>query len=133
MQCGVASPCVTVTLFNRKCQCCAVTVSVLCCAVLCCDVLQVADHILNNPADKTKVSLVFANVSEGDILLKVTGVLACGVCTINQVLVVPSAYRTFAAGCTPHLMHTVYQCLETRSGSLSWTCLARHCCSAVIV
>jgi cytochrome-b5 reductase len=32
--------------------------------------LQVADHILNNPADKTKVSLVFANMSEGDILLK---------------------------------------------------------------
>lgn len=32
--------------------------------------LQVADHILDNPSDKTKVSLVFANVSEGDILLK---------------------------------------------------------------
>lgn len=32
--------------------------------------LQVADHILNNPADKTKVSLLFANVSEADILLK---------------------------------------------------------------
>lgn len=39
------------------------------CAVLCC--VQVADHILDNPSDKTKVSLVFANVSEGDILLKV--------------------------------------------------------------
>jgi NAD(P)H-flavin reductase len=37
--------------------------------VLCC--AQVADHILDNPSDKTKVSLVFANVSEGDILLKV--------------------------------------------------------------
>uniref|UniRef100_A0A383W2U1 NADH-cytochrome b5 reductase n=1 Tax=Tetradesmus obliquus TaxID=3088 RepID=A0A383W2U1_TETOB len=32
--------------------------------------LQVADAILANPADKTKVSLLFANVSEGDILLK---------------------------------------------------------------
>lgn len=39
-------------------------------AVLCC-AAQVADYILANPADKTKVSLVFANVSEGDILLKV--------------------------------------------------------------
>lgn len=29
-----------------------------------------ADAILANPADKTKVSLLFANVSEGDILLK---------------------------------------------------------------
>lgn len=37
--------------------------------------LQVADHILDNPADRTKVSLLFANVSEGDILLKVCG---CG-------------------------------------------------------
>jgi hypothetical protein len=44
----------------------------LCHAVLCCDA-QVADHILGNPADTTKVSLVFANVSEGDILLKVGG------------------------------------------------------------
>jgi NAD(P)H-flavin reductase len=33
--------------------------------------LQVAEHILDNPADTTKVSLLFANVSEGDILLKV--------------------------------------------------------------
>lgn len=32
--------------------------------------LQVADHILANPDDKTRVSLVFANVSESDILLK---------------------------------------------------------------
>lgn len=32
--------------------------------------LQVADAILSNPADRTKVSLVFANVSEADILLK---------------------------------------------------------------
>lgn len=32
--------------------------------------LQVAEHILDNPADTTKVSLLFANVSEGDILLK---------------------------------------------------------------
>eukprot|EP00775_Hariotina_reticulata_P004445 gene4445-4700_t len=32
--------------------------------------LQVADHILDNPADKTKVTLIFANVSEDDILLK---------------------------------------------------------------
>jgi cytochrome-b5 reductase len=31
--------------------------------------VQVADHILDNPADKTKVSLIFANVSEDDILL----------------------------------------------------------------
>lgn len=35
------------------------------------DCVQVADHIMENPADKTKVSLVFANVSEADILLKV--------------------------------------------------------------
>jgi cytochrome-b5 reductase len=32
--------------------------------------VQVADAILANPADKTKVTLLFANVSEGDILLK---------------------------------------------------------------
>lgn len=31
---------------------------------------QVARAILNNPDDKTKVTLVFANVSEADILLK---------------------------------------------------------------
>jgi cytochrome-b5 reductase len=31
---------------------------------------QVADAILANPADRTKVTLLFANVSEGDILLK---------------------------------------------------------------
>jgi cytochrome-b5 reductase len=30
----------------------------------------VAEHILSNPGDKTQVSLVFANVSEEDILLK---------------------------------------------------------------
>jgi len=32
--------------------------------------LQVADEILEDPSDRTKISLVFANVSEGDILLK---------------------------------------------------------------
>ena len=32
--------------------------------------LQVLDEILENPKDKTKVSLVFANVSANDILLK---------------------------------------------------------------
>jgi len=32
--------------------------------------LQVVDEILENPKDKTKVSLVFANVSEADILMK---------------------------------------------------------------
>lgn len=32
--------------------------------------LQVVDEILANPEDKTKVSLVFANVSESDILMK---------------------------------------------------------------
>lgn len=32
--------------------------------------LQVADEILENPQDKTKVKLIFANVSESDILLK---------------------------------------------------------------
>ena len=32
--------------------------------------LQVIDEILENPADKTKVSLLFANVSVNDILLK---------------------------------------------------------------
>ena len=32
--------------------------------------LQVADEILENPSDKTKVKLIFANVSENDILLK---------------------------------------------------------------
>jgi len=32
--------------------------------------LQVVDEILANPADKTKVSLVFGNVTESDILLK---------------------------------------------------------------
>lgn len=32
--------------------------------------LQVVDEILANPADKTKVSLIFANRSETDILLK---------------------------------------------------------------
>lgn len=32
--------------------------------------LQVIEHALRDPTDKTKLSLVFANVSEGDILLK---------------------------------------------------------------
>ena len=32
--------------------------------------LQVVDEIIANPADKTKVSLIFANVSEADILMK---------------------------------------------------------------
>lgn len=32
--------------------------------------MQVADAILSNPADKTEVSLVYANVSEDDIILK---------------------------------------------------------------
>lgn len=32
--------------------------------------LQVLDEVLDNPADKTQVSLIFANVSEHDILLK---------------------------------------------------------------
>ena len=32
--------------------------------------LQVVDEVLANPADRTKVSLVFGNVSEADILLK---------------------------------------------------------------
>eukprot|EP00879_Flechtneria_rotunda_P003837 GHRR01004077.1.p1 GENE.GHRR01004077.1~~GHRR01004077.1.p1 ORF type:complete len:244 (+),score=98.61 GHRR01004077.1:156-887(+) len=32
--------------------------------------LQVADHILDNPADNTKISLIFANVSEDDIMLR---------------------------------------------------------------
>jgi cytochrome-b5 reductase len=32
--------------------------------------LQVATEVLSNPADKTKVTLVFANVTEGDILLR---------------------------------------------------------------
>jgi len=32
--------------------------------------LQVVDEILANPADKTEVSLVFANISEADILMK---------------------------------------------------------------
>ena len=32
--------------------------------------LQVVDEVLANPADTTKVSLVFGNVSEADILLK---------------------------------------------------------------
>jgi len=32
--------------------------------------LQVVDEILANPADKTQVSLVFANISEADILMK---------------------------------------------------------------
>lgn len=32
--------------------------------------LQVVDEVLANPADKTKVSLVFGNVTEADILLK---------------------------------------------------------------
>ena len=32
--------------------------------------LQVGDEVLANPADTTKVSLVFGNVSEADILLK---------------------------------------------------------------
>lgn len=35
-----------------------------------CTHVQVADHILSNPADHTKVSLIFANVSENDILCK---------------------------------------------------------------
>ena len=33
--------------------------------------LQVVDEVLNNPADKTKLSLVFANNTEKDIILKV--------------------------------------------------------------
>lgn len=32
--------------------------------------LQVIEHALQDPTDKTKLSLIFANVSEGDILLK---------------------------------------------------------------
>ena len=32
--------------------------------------LQVAQEITRNPEDKTEVTLVFANVSEDDILLK---------------------------------------------------------------
>lgn len=32
--------------------------------------LQVVDHILDNPDDKTKVSLLFGNVSEDDIILR---------------------------------------------------------------
>ena len=32
--------------------------------------LQVAGHILRNPEDKTKVSLIFCNQTEDDILLK---------------------------------------------------------------
>ena len=32
--------------------------------------LQVAGHILRNPDDKTKVSLIFCNQTEDDILLK---------------------------------------------------------------
>lgn len=32
--------------------------------------LQVVDEILADPADKTQVSLIFANVSEADILMK---------------------------------------------------------------
>ena len=32
--------------------------------------LQVVDEVLADPADKTKVSLIFANVSEADILMK---------------------------------------------------------------
>ena len=32
--------------------------------------LQVAEAILDNDQDKTKISLVFANVTEGDIILK---------------------------------------------------------------
>jgi len=32
--------------------------------------LQVAEAILENPEDKTKVSLIFANVTEGDIILR---------------------------------------------------------------
>uniref|UniRef100_A0A7S2Z2A3 NADH-cytochrome b5 reductase n=1 Tax=Chloropicon laureae TaxID=464258 RepID=A0A7S2Z2A3_9CHLO len=32
--------------------------------------LQVAEAILKNPDDKTKVSLIFANVTEGDIILR---------------------------------------------------------------
>ena len=32
--------------------------------------LQVAEHILSNPDDKTKVSLIFANVTEKDIILR---------------------------------------------------------------
>lgn len=32
--------------------------------------LQVASEIVNNPEDKTQVSLIFANQSEGDIILK---------------------------------------------------------------
>lgn len=32
--------------------------------------LQVVDEVLENPEDKTKISLIFANVSEEDILLK---------------------------------------------------------------
>merc|ERR1711977_115592 len=32
--------------------------------------LQVAEAILKNPEDKTKISLIFANVTEGDIILR---------------------------------------------------------------
>ena len=32
--------------------------------------LQVASEIVNNPEDKTQVSLIFANQTEGDIILK---------------------------------------------------------------
>ncbi|PVV02679.1 hypothetical protein BB560_002861 [Smittium megazygosporum] len=32
--------------------------------------LQIIDHIAKNPEDKTKVTLLFANVTEGDILLR---------------------------------------------------------------
>lgn len=32
--------------------------------------MQVVDYILANPADKTQVSLIFANKSEGDIILR---------------------------------------------------------------
>ena len=44
--------------------------------------LQVAGHILRNPEDKTKVSLVFCNQTEDDILLKAgSGLPACtGLC-----------------------------------------------------
>lgn len=38
--------------------------------IVCFNEFQVAHEILTNPEDKTKVSLVFANVSVDDILLK---------------------------------------------------------------
>ena len=80
----------------------------VCCAVLWCAVLQVADHILNNPTDKTKVSLVFANMSEGDILLKVTGVLA----VLEDKAVTPHPYSTNSPT-APSTSHITIPAFET--------------------